>query len=850
MTGLALKSLWARRIRALTTILAVVIGVAFVAGTYILTDTTFQAFDEIFEDSLAKTDVVITTREAVRQETGEVPSFDAAVLPRVKGAPGARVAVGQIFTPGAFFDAKNEEIGNQFAPKFITSALPEALETQSYVDGDPPDNAGEVALDQSAAEEAGLGIGDTLKLASVERVVPYRIVGLTKLGEASWGGASIAGLTLPEAQRITDKRGEFDQILIAAGEGVSEETLKQRVQRRVADPALLVETAEENAERNSDQIRSDLGFLRIALLVFAFVALFVGAFLIFNTFSITVAQRIREFGMLRTLGAGRGQILGSVVVEALAIGVLGALLGLLGGYAIAVGLNGLFVAIGIDLPTTALVTKTRTIVAALAIGIGVTLVSSFIPALRATRVPPIAALLALELPQSRRRRGVVAALAVVVGVAGLAMALIGLFGGAGGGSAAGLIGGGAVAVLLGVSLFSPRLVRPLASLAGRPLELLRRLTGRLARENTQRNPARTAVTAAALMIGLAVVAFVTVFAAGIKSSIATAVDESFQGELVMQNSDGFSPISPRAADAARGVRGVELVSTVRAAQAEVLGGGGKKRVSGLAPDAAEVLEVDWVDGGPATLRRLTDGEAILDKSLAAELGVERGESVRFLTQIGARPELTVVGEFEDKAELLGGAIVTQGLMARAFDQTDDFLDFIKLAPGAESEAVQERLVEKMDSEFPVVEVRNQQQLKENQEEQINQLLGLIYALLALAVIVSLFGIANTLALSIHERTRELGMLRAIGMSRRQVRTMIRYEAVITALIGALLGMVIGVVFAALIAQPLGDEGFTLSYPVGQLIAMLVFAGLAGVLAAIPPARRASRLNVLEALQYE
>ena len=848
MARLAVKSLWARKVRALTTTLAVVIGVAFVAGTYILTDTTFAAFDEIFEDSLAKTDVVITAKEEVRQETGETPSFAATVLPRVKRVDGVRLAVGQIFTAGAFFDAENEEIGNQFAPKFITSVLPEALETQTYPEGRPPRNAREVSLDESAAEEAGLDIGDTLKLASVERIAAYRVVGLTKLGEASWGGASIAGLVLPEAQRITDKRGEFDQVLIAADEGVSEATLAARV-KEVTPPSLLVETAEQNAARNSDQIRSDLGFLRIALLVFAFVALFVGAFLIFNTFSITVAQRVREFGMLRTIGASRGQILGSVVVEALAIGILGALLGLVGGYAIAVGLNALFVAIGIDLPTTELVTKTRTVVAALAIGIGITLISSFIPALRSTRVPPIAALLALELPKSRRRGIVTLAFAALLGLAGLGMVLAGLFGGADGGSAAGLIGGGAVAVLLGVSLFSPRLVRPLASLAGRPLEMLRRLIGRLARENTQRNPARTAVTAAALMIGLAVVAFVTVFAAGIKSSIATAVDESFQGELVMQNSDGFSPISPRAAEVARQVPGVDLVSTVRAAQAEVVGGG-KERVSALAPDAASVLSIDWVDGGPGTLRSLSDGEVIVDKALASDQGLEQGDQVRFLTQIGQRPQLTVVGEFEDKAELLGSAIVTQGLMARAFDQTDDFLDFVKLAPGARAEEVQARLSKAMDREFPVVEVRNQQQLKENQEAQITQLLNLIYALLALAIIVSLFGIANTLALSIHERTRELGMLRAIGMSRRQVRSMIRYEAVITALIGALLGMVIGVIFAALIAQPLKDEGFALSYPVGQLLGMLVVAAILGVIAAIPPARRASRLNVLESLQYE
>jgi putative ABC transport system permease protein len=849
LTRLALKSLWARRVRALTTTLAVVIGVAFVAGTYILTDTTFAAFDEIFEDSLANTDVVVTAREEVRQETGEVPSFGAAALPRVRGVAGVRVASGQIVTPGAFFDAENEQIGAQFAPKFISSNIPASLETQDFVEGRKPRDAREAALDLSAAEEAGLGLGDTLKLSSVEQVAAYRIVGLTQLGDASWGGASVAQLILPEAQRITDKRGEFDQVLVAATEGVSETTLKRRVQRRLDDPALLVETAEENAERNSDLIRDDLGFLRIALFVFAFVALFVGAFLIFNTFSITVAQRIKEFGMLRTLGAGRGQILRSVVAEALAIGLIGALLGLAGGYAIAVCLNALFVAVGIDLPTTALVTKTRTIAVSLAIGIGVTLVSSFSPALRATRVPPIAALLALELPRSRRRGAVYAALAALLGLAGLAMVLAGLFGGGDGGGAAGLIGGGAVAVLLGVSLFSPRLVRPLAAAIGRPLQALRRLTGRLARENTQRNPARTAVTAAALMIGLAVVAFVTVFAAGIKSSVASAIDESLQGQLVLQNSDGFSPISPRAAERAERVPGVRTVATLRTAQAQVAGGG-KERVSALSRDAGRVLDVDWVEGGPATLRRLRDGEVVVDKSLASDRGLELGDEVRFLTQIGSRPSLRVVGEYEDKAELLGGALVTQELMASAFDQRDDVIDFVELAPGAKAEAAQERLVRLMDREFPVIEVRNQQELKENQEEQIDQLLGLIYALLALAVIVSLFGIANTLALSIHERTRELGMLRAIGMSRRQVRTMIRYEAVITALIGALLGMAIGVVFAALIAQPLADEGFALSYPFGQLIAMLIFAALAGIVAAIPPARRASRLNVLDALHYE
>jgi len=849
LTRLAVKSLWARKVRALTTALAVVIGVAFVAGTYILTDTTFAAFDEIFEESREGTSVVITADDLVEQESGEVPTISASLLPTVKRVPGVRLAAGGISTPGGIFDADGDSIGTKFAPKFIASVEPGVLQSLTYVEGRGPRSDDEASLDEAAAKDAGLAVGDRIEVASVARAKTFRLVGLTRLGDASFGGASIAELTLLEAQRVTGKVGRFDRISVAADPGTAAPVLKRRIERALPG-GVLVETGEENVKRGSEEIRDDLGFLRTALLVFAFVALFVGAFLIFNTFSITVAQRIAEFGMLRTLGAARGQILTSVVLEALLIGLLGAALGLVSGFAIAKGLNALFVAVGIDLPTTDLVLRDRTIVVSLVIGVGVTLVSSLVPALRATRVPPIAALQALELPRGRGRRIAFVLLAALLSAAGFAMVAAGLFGGGDSDTRAGLVGAGAVAVLLGVSLFSPRLVRPLASLAGLPLERLRRLTGRLARENTQRNPARTAVTAAALMIGLAVVAFVTVFAAGIKGSIASAIDENFQGELVIQNSDGFSPISPGAAAAARQVPGVEAVSTLRSAEAKLIGAAGKPRISALGPDADRVLTIDWTEGGPATLRRLTDRETVLSKSFAADNDLEVGDTVRFLTQIGRRPRLEVVGEFEDQAGLLGSALVTHGVMARDFDQTEDTLDFVELAPGADADTVQDRIDRVVERDFPTAEVKNQQELKEGQEGQIDDLLNLIYALLALAVIVSLFGIANTLALSIHERTRELGMLRAIGMSRRQVRTMIRYEAVITAVIGAILGMVLGVIFATLIAQPLADEGFALSYPIETLLLLLVFAALAGVVAAIAPARRASRLDVLQALQYE
>ena len=835
--------------RALTTTFAVVIGVAFVAGSYILTDTIFAAFDEIFNESLSGTSVVITAQNPVEQENGEIPTISAALLPRVQGTPGVKLAAGAIFTPGGFFDSQGEKIGNKVAPKFISSGLPDELESLNYIDGHRPHGPTEASIDKAAAESSDLELGERIKIIGQGSARSFRLVGFTRLGSASFGGASIAQVTLPVAQRLTHKVGRFDQISVAAAGGVSAKTLKRQIEGEMP-PGVRVETAQEKADRGSEEIRDNLSFLQTFLLVFGFIAVFVGSFLIFNTFSITVAQRVTEFGMLRTLGASRRQILRSVVAEAFVIGLLGAIVGIGGGFLIALLLNALLKLFEIDLPTTGLVMESRTIVVSLLVGVVVTALSSIVPAVRSTRVPPIAAMHAFRPPATRRRQLISAALSVLLGAAGLGILLIGLFGDASAGTAAGLMGGGAVVIVFAVSLFSPRLVPPLATIAGWPLERLRRLTGRLARENAQRNPSRTAVTAAALMIGLALVAFVTVFAAGLKSSVAQIVDENFAGGLVIQNSDGFSPIPNGTAVAAGKIPGVERVATIRGAQAKLLPGGAGATVSAPSPNIEKAVNIEWKQGGPATLRRLSSTQAIVSDSFASDHDLKPGDSFRLLSQTRKRPEFEVAGTFSAKAGVFGSVMITQKALASEFDQTQNLIDFVIPAPGADPATVQELLTAVIEFGFPVAEVMNQQELKENREEQVNQLVNLVYALLGLAIVISLFGIANTLALSIHERTRELGMLRAIGMSRRQVRTMIRYESVITALIGAILGMVLGITFAALIAQPLKDEGFTLSYPVGSLIVLLVLAALAGVIAAIPPARRASRLNVLESLQYE
>ncbi len=852
MTSLAFKSLWARKVRALLTIFAVFLGVAFVSGSYILTDTILAAFDEIFSESLSGTSVVITAQNPVKQENGEVPTVSAALLPRVQKTPGVKLAAGAIFTPGGFFNAKGEKIGNKFAPKFISSTLPDGLESLTYVDGHKPRGPTEASIDKAAAESSNLRLGEKIELIGQGKAERFRLVGFTQLGHASFGGASIAQVTLPVAQRLTHKRARLDQISVAAADGVSAVTLKKRIAAEMPG-GVRVETAKESADRSSEEIRENLGFLQTFLLVFGFIAVFVGSFLIFNTFSITVAQRISEFGMLRTLGASRRQILSTVLVEALAIGLIGAVIGIGGGFLIAKAINGLFESFGIDLPTTSLTLETRTVVVALIVGVLVTLFASLVPALRSTRVPPIAALHAFSPSPTRRRRLTYLALSGLLGTAGIAMVLLGLFGSGGAGTRAGLMGIGAVAVVFAVSIFSPRLVPPLATAAGWPLERLRRLTGRLARENAQRNPSRTAVTAAALMIGLALVTFVTVFAAGLKSTVAQVVDENFAGGLVIQNSDGFSPIPNGAARAAEKVPGVKLVATIRGAQAKLIENGapgGMTKVDAPTPDIGQAVTIEWKKGGPRALRNLSGREAVVSDDFASSHGLELGDSFQLLTQTRARPRFRVVGEFNSKLGVFGSVLVTQRVMARAFRQTEDLIDFVQVEEGADSARVQALLTKGSEALFPTTEVLNQQELKESREEQIDKLVMLVIALLAFAILISIFGIANTLALSIHERTRELGMLRAIGMSRRQVRTMIRYEAVITALIGAILGMVIGLVFATLIAQPLKDEGFTLSYPVGVLILLLLFAAVVGVLAAILPARRASRLDVLQSLQYE
>jgi putative ABC transport system permease protein len=850
MAALVVRGLAARKVRAALTGLAVVLGVAMVAGTYVLTDTINHSFDQIFRQGESKIAVEVTPHEIVGGDQQQTVAFPQSYLERVRRVPGVRLAVGDIFDQVSIIGRDHKPIQTHGAPNFALSVPPPEISPFHYSAGRPPNKPTEVAIDQFTAKRHDFRVGQSLGIAGHGPERRYTIVGIAKYGSvSSFGGASLAVVTLDQAQALTGNAGKLDGISATTEPGVSEKALKARI-RAVVPRSLDVRTGREQADKASSDIRKNLSFLRIFLLSFAGVAVFVGSFIIFNTFSITVAQRKREFGMLRALGASRRQVLGAVIAEAFVIGALASAIGLAAGIGYAKGMRAVFVALGIDLPSSGTVIETRTIVVALIVGVLVTLAASLAPALRATRVAPLEALREGQ-GALRPRRARANAVAGALCFAGIAVMGYGLFGVSDSGTALPLIGLGAVIVFLGAALLSPQLVRPLATLAGAPLIRLRGLTGRLARENSLRNPGRTASTAASLMIGVALVTFVAMFSAGLKAAVNDTIDRSFRGDFVLQNTNGFDPIPSQAGDAVAKIPGVTLVSHWRSSDAKVSGAGGTKQATGLDPHTANrVIKLEWKQGSAATLAHLGPREAIIDKGFGDKHHIHVGDVMRVTTPLGAHLALRVVGSVKDRADFIGDFVVPLRTLSQRFGEHRDQVAVVNLAPGANVGAVRRQIDATLRAHFPTTESLNQRELKSSQAKTFDQIVQVFYVLLSLAIVVSVFGIVNTLVLTIHERTRELGLLRAVGMSRRQVRRVVRYESVITALIGAILGALLGIFFALVVSRPIADEGFVVKLPVVSILVFLVLAIVAGVLAAIPPARRAARLDVLEALAYE
>jgi putative ABC transport system permease protein len=845
-----LKGLLARKLRTFLTGFAVVIGVAFVAGTFVFTDTIDASFKDLFERASKGTDVSVQSRQAVEEDFATPPAMPADTLERVQHLPGVEEAAGLVSLDATLLDNEGEPIISEGPPTLLLSSGPERFDPFTYTEGGPPESADDVVIDKATADEHEWAVGDTVTVAAREPEKQYTVTGVARLGDSdNLAGSRMVLMTLEEAQRALQEPGYHD-ISIAAEGGASPEELKATVAAELGS-GFAVRTGEEQAEKSAQDLSDALGFIRIALLVFAGVAVLVGGFLIFNTFSVTVAQRTREFALMRTLGASRGQVLRSVLAETVVIGLGASVLGILGGLLVAPGLRGLLGAFGLDLGTTSSQLQMRTIVISLLVGVLATVVSGFVPARRATRVQPVEAMRDADTPgpgHLRKRRIVIGVLVEALGVAAL---LYGLLGDAGtASSTASVLGLGTLLMIFGLALLAPTLVRPLSSAIGRPLERLQGLTGRLARENSTRQPQRTAVTASALMIGVALVVLVTIFAAGLRATIDQGIDEQVRADGIVTHEDGFSPLPTGVTEQLASADGVSTVSALRFETGRIVGESGNTGVTGVDADTVrEVLTLNWDEGSDDLLASLGEDRAVVSNDFADSNDVGVGDRVRFTTPRGDEVPYQVSGIYDAAAGFVGGIVVSNASLASRWESDDIAFAMVAGDEGGDPEAIKRSSVAALEG-FPTAKPQTIEDFKEEQNRQVDSLVGLVYALLSLSVIVALLGIINTLALSVHERTRELGMLRAVGMSKRQVRRMVRGESVITAAIGAVLGIVLGIAFAAILSRPLADEGFVFELPVGTLIAVAVVAALAGVLAAIPPARRAARVDVLRAVTTE
>ena len=851
MTRFALRGILGRKLRTVLTALAVVLGVAMVSGTFVLTDSISKAFDAIFSETYRGTDAVITGKSAFdlgNNNTTTAPSFDQSLLEKVRGLPDVRAALGGVAAQAHLIGKDGKAIVFGGAPNLGFSVDPSqpAFNSLTLVDGTWPKDS-EVVIDRSTASKKHLHVGDSIGVQAQGPVVQFRISGLVKFGAVSTiGGATLAGFDLRSAQGLFDKQGKLDDIRLAAKSGVSPEKLVAEV-APVLPPGTQVKTGSTQATSDAKDTNSFISFLQNFLLAFGGIALFVGSFVIANSLSITIAQRMREFATLRTLGASRRQVLGSVIVEALAMGVVASLVGLFLGLGLAKGLFKLFDVVGFTLPNNGLTFETRTIVVALAVGIVITLVASLRPAFRATRVPPIAAVReGAVLPPGRFARFRPVGAIATAGL-GFASLLLGLFGhGLGTTKVLLFMGLGALLIFFGVALFSSHLVRPLVKVLGWPATRIGGAAGHLAKDNAQRNPQRTASTAAALMIGLALVTLVATLAAGIIKPFEDAVNKLFTADYAITAQNNFDPIPISAAAAAASTPGVEAIASVRGGDGRVFGS--TVQVTAVDPTIARVVAIDWKSGSDAVFAGLGANGAFVDDGYAKKHKLTVGSPIAVLTPRGVTLHLVVNGIFKPPTggSPFGAVTISSAAFDAAYDQPQNLFTFVAMRGGV-TDANTAALTNALKS-FPNAKAATRDQFKKNQISGFKSVLNILYVLLALSVVVSLFGIVNTLVLTVFERTREIGMLRAIGLTRRQTRRMIRHESVITALIGAVLGIVLGLILGALLTARVKEIVFVV--PVGQLIIFTLAAIFVGIVAAIFPARRAARLNPLEALHYE
>jgi len=844
----AWKSLLGRKLRLLMSTFAIVIGVAFVSGSLIFTDTLSRSFEAIFASSVG--DVIVRPEGGTSDDGSPTTrTMPASLVDELAEVEGAARADGNVTSFSVFVvDADGKVVGGQGAPGlgFNWNDAPAAngLEGLSITEGRVPSGPEEVVLDEGTAERAGYEVGDTIHLVTSSAdaaVLRPELVGTAIFADG--GSTNGATLTIFDTRTAQDLfvggKDVYNDAWVTA-DGVSQEELVANVEK-VLPAGYEAVTGDEAADEAASDLVQAISFISTFLLIFAGISLVVGSFLIVNTFSILVAQRSRELALLRAIGASRRQVTRSVLFEALVLGVVGSTVGLGLGVLLAMGIRALFATFGLDLSGSDLIFAARTPLAAYVVGILVTVVAAYVPARRSARIAPVAALRDdVAMPESALHWRLIAGAAlVVVGAAGM---LAGLY--ADVPSPGWWVGGGILAVLLGVAGAAPVISRPVVGVATAVYRRVYGPVGNLAGQNSLRNPRRTAATASALMIGLALVTTMSILGSSAKASVDATIEENFHGDLVVSNVIGM-PFSTGIADGIETVDGVETVSRMRYSSMSFEE---RETISGIEPQS--LTEVAAVPTSSGSLADLGPGTVAIDEGLAEEDDLGVGDLVTLPFPNGEQ-ELEVVAVYTDNDPVLWTAYATtlQTLEDAGYPAADSYL-LITVDDAADAAQVQEA-VEAKTTDLPTVTVKDQAGFAEEQRAPIDQMLLLIYALLGLALVIAVLGIVNTLALSVIERTREVGLLRAIGLSRGQLRRMVRLEAIVIAVLGAVLGVGMGLVFGLALMASLADDGLeVIAVPGWQLAGYVVAAGLVGVLAAWFPARRAARLDVLQAIATE
>jgi putative ABC transport system permease protein len=844
MVKLTLRNLAAHKRRLIGTSLAVCLGVAFLAGTFVLGDTMAASFDRLFTSGIGQTDAVVRN---ANQVGGEVETAQAlvpqSVVDEVADVDGVGIAAVQIEGFGQLNDRDGEKLGG-FGPPTIAGNWIEADELNPWrlVEGHAPEGPNQVVINRGAAEDGHLGVGDHTTVetpASVE----VEIVGIATFGDEDGLGPSTFTAFSTEGARehVLGGRDGATSVLVAAADGVSPAEVRDNLSSALGDDVDVL-TGSELVDEQNDAINSDfLGFLRAFLGAFGGVALLVAAFSINNTFSIIVAQRKRDSALLRAVGASRRQVLGSMVLETLLVGVIASLAGLVAGVGIAVGLKAMFSAFGFAVPAGGLTLKASSLIIAPTVGLVITLIAAIGPSIRGSRVPPLAALrdVAIDRSDASKPRLVIGTLLTLLG--GYVVIDAAVNGGGGGLPRAGL---GALFVVAGAVTLGPLVAKPISSILGRPVARTRGVPGALARRNAMRNPRRTSSTAAALLVGVGVVSLFTVFAASLKASIDDSVTENFGGDLVIQSSGfGGGGLSPELKTAVAAIPEVDAATGMSYGEIELDNGNRGVTVADL-DQMTQVLDVGPVDGD---LAGLSGPEIALSTKYVEDHDLAVGDVVTARFQDGEQVDLTVAATYDDP-ELVGDLTVPQDLWSEHSIQTIDTNVLVSLADGVSPDQG-ERAVQAVADQFGKPEVMDRQEYIDAATAGVDGMLTLIYVMLALAIMIALMGIANALSLAIHERTRELGLLRAVGTTRRQMRSMVRWESVLVATLGAVGGIGIGSFLGWALVKAADAEGFisVFTIPVGSLAVVLVVGALAGALAAIRPARRAAKLDILDAI---